>query len=30
VTEPQVLSDAGVSDREAEVLALIGEHLTNA
>ena len=30
MTEPQVLSDAGVSDREAEVLALIGEHLTNA
>jgi predicted ATPase/DNA-binding CsgD family transcriptional regulator len=28
--EPQAPTDAGVSEREAEVLALIGEHLTNA
>lgn len=28
--EPQVLNDAGVSEREAEVLDLLGEHLTNA
>jgi Bacterial regulatory proteins, luxR family len=26
----QPLNDAGVSEREAEVLALVGEHLTNA
>ena len=28
--DPQVPIDAGVSEREAEVLALVGEHLTNA
>jgi predicted ATPase/DNA-binding CsgD family transcriptional regulator len=28
--ESQLLIDAGVSDREAEVLSLLGEHLTNA
>jgi predicted ATPase/DNA-binding CsgD family transcriptional regulator len=28
--EPQVPITAGVSEREAEVLALVGEHLTNA
>ena len=27
---PQSLTGAGVSDREAEVLVLVGEHLTNA
>jgi DNA-binding CsgD family transcriptional regulator len=30
MTESQLLDDAGVSEREAEVLALVGEHLTNA
>jgi predicted ATPase/DNA-binding CsgD family transcriptional regulator len=30
MAESQRLSEAGVSDREAEVLELIGEHLTNA
>jgi pimeloyl-ACP methyl ester carboxylesterase/DNA-binding CsgD family transcriptional regulator len=28
--ESQLLTEAGVSDREAEVLGLVGEHLTNA
>jgi predicted ATPase/DNA-binding CsgD family transcriptional regulator len=28
--DSHALTDAGVSDREAEVLALLGEHLTNA
>jgi predicted ATPase/DNA-binding CsgD family transcriptional regulator len=28
--KPQPLNDAGVTEREAEVLALVGEHLTNA
>jgi predicted ATPase/DNA-binding CsgD family transcriptional regulator len=28
--DPQVPIEAGVSEREAEVLALVGEHLTNA
>ena len=27
---PEQLNEAGVSEREAEVLALVGEHLTNA
>ena len=30
MTEPSVLTEAGVSDREAEVLSLIGAHLSNA
>jgi predicted ATPase/DNA-binding CsgD family transcriptional regulator len=30
VTAADVLTDAGVSEREAEVLALLGDHLTNA
>jgi DNA-binding CsgD family transcriptional regulator len=30
VTDVRTLADAGVSAREAEVLALLGEHLTNA
>ncbi len=30
MAESDLLSDAGVSDREAEVLALVGDHLTNA
>jgi predicted ATPase/DNA-binding CsgD family transcriptional regulator len=30
VVEPQLLTDAGVSGREVEVLALVGEHRTNA
>ena len=30
MAESQLLTDAGVSEREAEVLALVGEHLTNA
>jgi len=30
VTNAQVLTDAGVSAREADVLAAVGEHLTNA
>jgi predicted ATPase/DNA-binding CsgD family transcriptional regulator len=30
VAESRRVNDAGVSDREAEVLALVGEHLTNA
>ena len=28
--DPRALTDAGVSEREAEVLTLLGEHLTNA
>ncbi|HEY7044987.1 MAG TPA: helix-turn-helix transcriptional regulator, partial [Nocardioidaceae bacterium] len=27
---PKLLTDAGVSEREAEVLGLVGDHLTNA
>ncbi|HET9997095.1 MAG TPA: alpha/beta fold hydrolase, partial [Nocardioides sp.] len=30
MTEPSALTEAGVSDREAEVLSLIGAHLSNA
>ena len=30
MVEPQAPTDAGVSEREAEVLALVGDHLTNA
>ncbi|HEV7760369.1 MAG TPA: LuxR C-terminal-related transcriptional regulator, partial [Acidimicrobiales bacterium] len=30
MTAADVLTDAGVSEREAEVLALLGDHLTNA
>lgn len=30
VAESQLLTDAGVSEREAEVLRLVGDHLTNA
>ena len=30
MTEARALGDAAVSQREAEVLALVGEHLTNA
>ena len=30
MTGSQLLDDAGVSERETEVLALVGEHLTNA
>jgi predicted ATPase/DNA-binding CsgD family transcriptional regulator len=30
VTDQRTLADAGVSAREAEVLALVGDHLTNA
>ena len=30
MAESELLKDAGVSEREAEVLALVGEHLTNA
>ena len=30
MTRSELLNDAGVSEREAEVLALVGEHLSNA
>ena len=30
MAESSLLNDAGVSERESEVLALVGEHLTNA
>ncbi len=30
MAESELLINAGVSDREAEVLALVGDHLTNA
>ena len=30
MTEPSALTEAGVSDREAEVLSLVGAHLSNA
>jgi predicted ATPase/DNA-binding CsgD family transcriptional regulator len=30
MAESELLNDAGVSEREAEVLTLVGEHLTNA
>ena len=30
MTEPRALTEAGVSDREAEVLSLVGAHLSNA
>ena len=30
MAESELLNDAGVSEREAEVLALVGDHLTNA
>ena len=30
MTQSELLNDAGVSEREAEVLALVGEHLSNA
>ena len=30
MTQSEPLNDAGVSEREAEVLALLGEHLSNA
>jgi DNA-binding CsgD family transcriptional regulator len=30
MTQSELLNDAGVSEREAEVLALVGEHLRNA